>query len=141
MMKRKYFLFILVLLVAVFTTGCTAPPVYTGSDEAKIESVIKQFFSALEYQNWSKAKSCCVYGSDAYETICEFENDVNYLETICGSVKINTYVNVENISISGNYAYVICDASLSISACGITENNSEYGYLELNKIGNNWKIS
>jgi hypothetical protein len=141
MIKRKYFLIILVLLVAVFITGCTAPPNYTGSDEAKIESVIKQFFSALEYQNWSKAKSCCVYDSDAYEAICEFENDVNYLEMICGYVKINTYVNVDNISISGNYAYVICDASLSISACGVTENNSEYGYLELIYIGNSWEIS
>jgi len=102
--------------------------------------LLSNFFSALEYQNWSKAKSCCVYGSDAYEIICEFENDVNYLETICGSVKINTYVNVDNISISGNYAYVICDANLSISACGETENISEYGYLELNKIGNSWKL-
>jgi hypothetical protein len=140
MIKKKKLLVIFVLLIAFFITGCTVPSTYTGSDEAKIESVIKQFFSALEYQNWSKAKSCCVYGSDAYEAICEFENDVNYLETICGYVKINTYVNVANISISGNYAYVICDASLSISACGVTENNSEYGYLELSKIGNSWKL-
>jgi hypothetical protein len=141
MIKKKKLLVIFVLLIAFFITGCTAPPTYTGSDEAKIESVIKQFFSALNNQNWSKAKSCCVYDSDAFEAICEFENDVNYLEMICGYVKIITYVNVDNISISGNYAYVICDASLSISACGVTENNSEYGYLELNKIGNSWKIS
>jgi len=110
MIKKKKLLVIFVLLIAFFITGCTVPSTYTGSDEAKIESVIKQFFSALNNQNWSKAKSCCVYGSDAYEAICEFENDVNYLEKICGYVKINTYVNVDNISISGNYAYVICDA-------------------------------
>jgi len=55
-------------------------------------------------------------------------------------VTINASVNVIDISISGNYAYVICDGSISLSACGVTESNSEYVYVELNKTGNTWKI-
>ena len=49
---------------------------------------------------------------------------------------INASVNVINISISSNYAYVTCDASLSLTACGATESSSEFAYAELNKIGN-----
>lgn len=140
MIKKINLLVILVLLIAFFVTGCTAPPVYTGSDEAKIENTIKQFFSALEYQNWSKAKSCCVYGSELYDATCDFEADVNTLEILCGYVTINASVNVIDISISGNYAYVICDGSMSLSACGVTESNSEYAYAELSTIGNSWKL-
>lgn len=140
MMKRNYLIAIIVLVILLFLTGCAGPTIYPGSDEVKIESVIEEYFIALNNQNWSKAKNCCVYGSEFYNATCNFEADVNTLEILCGYVTIKASVNVIDISISGNYAYVICDGSMSLSACGVTESNSEYAYAELNKTGNTWKL-
>ncbi len=53
---------------------------------------------------------------------------------------INTSVDVIDISISGNYAYVTCYADISLSACSVTQIENEYAYAELNKVGNSWKI-
>ena len=53
---------------------------------------------------------------------------------------INSSVDVTDISISGNYAYVICYADISVSACGIIQSENTYAYAELNKIGNSWKL-
>jgi uncharacterized lipoprotein YehR (DUF1307 family) len=141
MIKRKYFLLVAFLIMIIFLAGCGGTIVPTiNNDEAKIESVIEEYFMALDNQNWSKAKNCCVYGSELYDATCDFEADLNTLEILCGYVTINASVNVIDISISGNYAYVICDGSISLSACGVTESNSEYVYAELNKTGNTWKI-
>lgn len=140
-MKRKYFLLVAFLIMVFFLSGCggtIVPPI--NNDEAKIESVIEEYFTALDNQNCSKAKNCCVYGSELYDATCNFEANVNTLEILCGYVTIKASVNVIDISISGNYAYVICDGSMSLSACGVTESNSEYAYAELNKVGNSWKL-
>ena len=111
-----------------------------NNDEAKEENVIKDYFWDFNNQNRSKAKICCVYGSEMYGATCDFESDINTLEILCGYVTINASVNIIDISISGNYAYVTCNGSMSVSACGVTENNSKYVYAELNKIGNTWKL-
>jgi len=68
-MKRKYFLVVLVLILAMFLVGCGSGGVVTpATDEAKIKSVINEYFLALSNQNWSKAKNCCVYGNEKKES-------------------------------------------------------------------------
>ena len=139
-MKRKYLITIIVLVILFFLTGCAGPTIYPGSDEVKIESVIEEYFIALNNQNWSKAKNCCVYGSEFYNATCKLEDEVDLLKIICNYVILDASVDVIDISITGDYAYVICYASITLSACGYTENENEYAYANLNKIGNNWKL-
>jgi len=56
-MKRKYFLVVLFLLLAIFLIGCSGGIVTPATDEAKIKSVISEYFLAINDQNWSKAKN------------------------------------------------------------------------------------
>jgi len=87
-MKRKGIL-LTFLVIAIFLTGCAGEIVTPLTDEAKIENVIQEFCLALSDQNWSKAKSYCVYGSEIYNRLVEFEeawNDgVIVIETCGGS--------------------------------------------------------
>ena len=64
-MKRKYFFVVLFLILAMFLVGCNGV-VTPATDEAKIRSVIHEYFLAINDQNWSKAKNYCSYGSDKY---------------------------------------------------------------------------
>jgi hypothetical protein len=141
MIKRKYFLLVAFLIIVFFLSGCggTVVPLI-NNDEAKIESVIEDYFMALNNQNWSKAKNCCVYGSEFYNATCKLEDEVDLLKIICNYVILDASVDVIDISITGNYAYVICYANITLSACGYTENENEYAYANLNKIGNSWKL-
>jgi len=66
-MRKKYFFVILFLILAIFLVGCSGGGIVTpATDEAKIKSVLYDYCLALNDQNWSKAKSYCIYGSDAY---------------------------------------------------------------------------
>ena len=64
-MKRKLFLVVLVLILVIFLVGCSGGGIVTpATDEAKVKSVIQDYYLAINDQNWSKVKSYCVYGSD-----------------------------------------------------------------------------
>jgi uncharacterized protein YceK len=76
--KRKYFLVVLFLTLAIFLSGCGGI-VTPATDEAKIKSVIYDYFLAINDQNWSKAKNCCIYESDRYYATCVMEDAVNAL--------------------------------------------------------------
>jgi len=140
-MKRKLFLVGLVLVLVMFLVGCSGGGIVTpATDEAKIKSVINEYFLAISNQNWSKAKSYCVYGSDRYYATCQIETIVNTLYSYCNTVTINAYADIQNVSIYGNYSEAYCYISLLITACGYYDSDSKYGYYDLEKIGNNWKI-
>jgi len=140
-MKRKLFLVGLVLVLVLFLVGCNGGGIVTpATDEAKIKSVINEYFLALNDQNWSKAKSYCVYGSDRYYKTCQMEDLVNTLYSYCNTVTINAYADIQNVSIYGNYSEAYCYISLLITACGYYDSDSKYKYYDLQKIGNNWKI-
>ena len=52
MIKRKYFLLVAFLIMIIFLAGCGGMIVPTiNNDEAKIESVIEEYFTALDNQN------------------------------------------------------------------------------------------
>ena len=74
-MKRKYFLVVLFLTLAIFLSGCSGGGVVTpANDEAAIRSVIHEWSLALNDLNWSKAKSYCVNDSDAYYAVEQMQD-------------------------------------------------------------------
>jgi hypothetical protein len=137
-MKRKCFLVVLVLILAIFLSGCGM--VLPAADEAKIKSVINEFCLALNNQDWSKAKSCCVYGSDAYNSVCDLEELINDALLSCDMITINLIIDIQNVSINGNDATASTYASLLMTACGGYEASEGECDSRLQKVGNSWKI-
>lgn len=137
-MKRKYFLVVLVLILAIFLVGCNGV-VTPATDEAKIKSVINEYFLAINDQNWSKAKNCCVYGSDRYYATCVLEDYVNSLYQY-GIVTLTCIASIYNVSIGGNYAQAYIDLTLLVSVGPYYDILSGYANYYLQKIGNSWKI-
>lgn len=54
-MKRKHFLVVLFLILAIFLSGCGII-----TDEEKVRNVIDEYFLAINDQDWDKAKSYCI---------------------------------------------------------------------------------
>jgi len=139
-MKGKIILLLSILILVIFLTGCTGGVVTPATDEAKIKSVIQEYYLALNDQNWNKAKNYCIYGSDKYYKTCTIEDAINTLNLYCNIVTVNCFVTISNVSIYGNYSDAYCYISVTISACGYFESDSAYGYLYLQKVGNSWKL-
>ena len=137
-MKRKCFLVVLVLLLAIFLSGCGI--VLPATDEAKIKSVINEYCLALNNQDWSKAKSYCVYGSDPYNSVCEMEADTNNAYLSCDMITINAVIDIQSVSINVNYATVSAYASILVTGCGGYYAEEGDGTLTLQKVGNSWKL-
>jgi len=112
----------------------------SATDEIKVKSVIQEYYLALTDQNWSKAKSYCIYGSEKYYKTCVIEDEINTLYLYCNIVTINTYVDISDISIYGNYSDVYCYVYVTISACGYFGSDGVYGTLHLQRVGNSWKL-
>ena len=140
-MKRKYYFIILFLILAIFLSGCAGGGIVTpATDEAKIKTVINDFCSAVNDQNWSKAESYCIYGSDEYLGVSQVESLVNNMYSYCNIITINYIPNVLNVSISGNYAQAYTYLSFIASCDGTFESNNNYVTFRLQKIGNTWKL-
>jgi hypothetical protein len=140
-MKRKGILLLSILILAIFLTGCNTGGLVTpATDEAKIKSVINEYFLAINDQNWSKAKNYCVYGSDRYYAVCQTEDLINTAYSYCNIITINAVVNILDLSISGNYSQAYCYVNYLITYCGYYEADEGYSYFELQKVGNSWKL-
>ena len=141
-MKRKYFLLILVLVLVMFLVGCggSGIPTTPATDEAAVKSVIHEYFLAINNQNWSKAKGYCVYQSDQYYAVCQVEDLANTIYSYCDQVTFNFVVNIIDVSISGSYSQVYSYFSYLITYCGYYEADEGDSHLELQKIGNSWKL-
>jgi hypothetical protein len=139
-MKNKYFMVILFLTLAVFLNGCNGV-ITPATDEAKIKSVINGYVLALNNQDWSKAKSYCVYGGLTYNELCEMEANFNNAYLYCDVITIQFVIDIQNVSIDGNYATVSIYFNLLMTDCG-NEYYAEEGEGEvwLQKVGNSWKI-
>ena len=140
-MKRKNILLLSILILAIFLTGCSTGGVVTpATDEAKVKSVIQDYFLAINDQNWSKAKNCCVYGSDRYYATCVLEDAVNALYQYTSTVTITCFVTISNVTITGSYASAYINLTMYASAGGYSDSDSASGYYYLQKVGNSWKI-
>jgi hypothetical protein len=110
-----------------------------ATDEAKVKSVINEYFLAINDQNWSKSKSCCVYSSGTYYETCDMEQYVNSLVPY-GVVTITCVVKIPDVSIYSNYAQAYGNGTLNISCGSISDSSVGAGYIYLQKISNSWKI-
>ena len=137
-MRSKILVVVLVMFLVLALVGCGV--VTPATDEAKIKSVINEYFLALNDQNWSKAKSYCVYGSDIYYAICQMEDLANTIYSYCSILTVNAVVKIYDVSIYGNYSQAYCYFTYLITACGYYESDSGYTYYDLQKIGNSWKL-
>ena len=139
-MKRKYFLVGLFLMLVMFLAGCGSGIVTPATDEEKVKSVIQEYFLAINDQNWSKAKGCCVYGSDVYYETCILEDGINALYQYASVVTITCFITISNVSVYDSYANAYCSGSITITADYYSESDNASGYLYLRKVGNDWKI-
>jgi len=139
-MKRKGFLLLSILILAIFLTGCTGGVVTPATDEAKVKSVIQDYYLAINDQNWSKVKSYCIYGSDQYYKVSVMEDAVNTLQQYYGTVTITCFANISNVSVNGNYASAYINVTVVITAGYNYDSESDSGYLYLQKVGNSWKL-
>ena len=139
-MKRKIILLLSILILVIFLTGCTGGVVTPATDEAKIKSVINEYCLAINDQDWSKAKSYCVYGSEEYYKVCYIEDMIDTYHLYCDLVTINFYIDIYNVYIYGDYSEVYGYLTLVMSACGQFDSDSGYFWQYLQKVGNTWKI-
>ena len=139
-MKRKCTLILILLILAIFLTGCTGGVVTPATDEAKVKSVIQEYFLAINDQNWSKAKSYCVYGSDRYYATCVLEDAINVLYQYSSTVTITCYITISNVSVYGNYADAYISVTIFATAGYYSDSESGSTYYYLQKVGNSWKI-
>jgi len=145
-MKRKCLLILTILALALILSGCAAGIVTPSTDEAKIKNVINEYFSALNDQNWSKAKSYCIYGEDLYNDVIQWENIVNSY-SYCDIVHVNILVDIVSVNmafIGDPYDYCVqCVMGDNTTACGNFLNDDPYFliYLHLMKVGDSWKMS
>jgi len=138
-MKRKSLFLIVFMILAVFLSGCNGV-ITPATDEAKVKSVINEYFLAINDQNWAKAKDCCVYGSDRYYATCTLEDLVNALYQYTSIVTITSFADIYNVSIIGNYADVYLKITILATAGPYYESEITTGYYYLQKVGNAWKI-
>jgi len=139
-MKKKSILLLSILILAIFLTGCNSGVVAPATDEAKGKSVIQDYFLAINDQNWSKAKNCCIYGSDRYYATSVLEDGINALQQYYGTITITCFVTISDVTITGSYASADINLTMYATAGGYSESESASGYYYLQKVGNSWKI-
>jgi hypothetical protein len=67
---------VLLLIIFVILLNGSTNGINTNY-ELMIKSIINSYFSALDKQNWSKAKGYCTYGSEMYNDTVQLENTIN----------------------------------------------------------------
>lgn len=141
-MKRKCLLLLTLLVLSIFLSGCSGGIVTPSTDEAKIKSVINEYFSALNEQDWDKAKSYCVVDSI-------WDDFVSYLETGINENINDTYILEYSLSINSFYfitgctcpplAIVFGELLISLAINGKVHENLEE-IITFQKINNNWQL-
>jgi len=131
---------VLFLILAIFLSGCGGI-ITLVTDEAKVKSVIYEYFLATNDQNWEKAKSYCIYGSEEYHDLCFFEDMINVYSQTTGNITITMDADIINTNIMGKYATVYLKVTSLITVnYDIVINDNVFCYYYLQKIGTNWKI-
>jgi len=141
-MKRKCLLILTILVLAIFFSGCSGGITTPSTDGAKIENVIQEYYLALSDQNWSKAKSYCIYVSDLYNEVIQWENIVNTYPYCDVIIAIYPTILDYGFDDEGILSCVHCYINDFSTACGNNINNTQsyYIYLHLKKVGNSWKL-
>ncbi len=133
-MARKLLFFILIISLCFYVTSCTPTSL---SDEVLIENTINDYLSALNDQDWEKARSLCVVDSWQYNQISVMENSTH------------TY-NYENLGLTSNILItdlVIYDDATLYASIKITDYFEQESTIytstwnfNLQKVDSSWKI-
>ena len=137
-MRKKQFLiaFLTLLIISIFIlSGCI--PL---SDEAQITYLINRYYSAINQQNWEKAKSYCIFNSIPYNDVISIENNVAQWDSSIADITLDYSFYISDIIITGKFATVDGFLSFEININGsITEDSGEKT-INVEKIDNNWKL-
>lgn len=137
-MRIKQFLvaFLALLIISIFIlSGCI--PL---SDEAQITYLINRYYSAINQQNWEKAKSYCIFNSIPYNDVINIENNVAQWDSSIADITLDYSFYISDIIITGKFATVDGFLSFEININGsITEDSGEKT-INVEKIDNNWKL-
>ena len=138
MVEKKHFsynIIILLIVLILILSGCI--PL---SDEAEITYLVNRYYAALSKQNWDKARSCCVYNSDAYKDVTDIENKVAQWSSAVVDVTLDYSFYIEDIVITGKYATVNGILRYSITVNGSIKEGSREKTINVEKTDNNWKL-
>ena len=137
-MRKKQFLvaFLALLIISIFIlSGCI--PL---SDEAQITYLINRYYSAINQQNWEKAKSYCIFNSIPYNDVINIENKVAQWDSSIADITLDYSFYISDIIITGKFATVDGFLSFEININGsITEDSGEKT-INVEKIDNNWQL-
>jgi hypothetical protein len=117
-------------------------------EKAEILKVLGNFSNAIASQNWVKAKSYCVVGSEEYKLINKLEDLFGKLSAICNDVNYScSGGGVAKVIISGKFAKVSGFGGTCTVSCTPQGGEKmsvivrgEGGTACLEKIGDSWKI-
>ena len=139
----------LIIILALLVSGCETiiPDDNNGviipvTEVEKIESVVHDYFEALNELDWDKAKSYCVIDSEMYITTLQMQADV---ESVVGHFSWDWIISITGTSVNGNYAEVYFDVDETTVIVGYNQTEIyESGAIDiicyLQKVGNNWKM-
>jgi len=130
-----YTIIILLIVLIFMLSGCI--PL---SDGAQITYLINRYYHALSKQNWDKARSYCVYNSEAYNNVAHIENNVAQWSSVIVEVTLDYSFYIEDIVIIRKYATVNGILKYCITINGLIEEDSGEKTINVEKINNNWKI-
>ena len=138
-MERKHFSYTIIILLIVLIL--ILPGCIPLSDEAEITYLINRYYFSIIKQNWDKARSYCVYNSDAYNDVTDIENNAAQWSSTIVDVTLDYSFYVKEIVITGKFATVngILSYSITINE-SIEEEESGEKTINVEKIDNTWML-
>ncbi len=100
MEEKKHFsynIIILIIVLILILSGCI--PL---SEEAEITYLVNRYYFALSAQKWDKARSNCVYNSDAYNNVTDIENYVAQWSSAIVDVTLDYLFILKILLLPGN---------------------------------------
>jgi len=136
-MKRKYFLVVLVLILAMFLSGCSGvitPSINLTEDSNICDNLLRGFYAELSNQNFIKALSYCKYGGLTYDYVYNAWDLAIEYPSFYATYQIH---NVYNFSYLGvNYLELYYDYSWTSHTKGFINGRR----MVFEKINGEWKM-
>lgn len=141
-MKRKYYFVVLVLILAMFLSGCSGGGIVTPviTDEAEIRNLISNFCVAVSNGDLNLAQSYYYPGSTAYLALEQFENLYNSYPQQT-EVTLSVIPTIYSVSITGNEATILVSFYMKVCYQGeCTSVSSEKQTRALIKSSGKWYL-
>ena len=148
-MKRKYFSVVLVLILAIFLSGCSGGGIVTpdsnatGGDFYLCENLLKGFYTALSNQNFTQALSYCKSGGATFKLVNNLWDLTQEYPTLYTTYQVyDVYDFSYSVYLSLHYDYSFTIHSIYGDAYLAPLTTYKYNTLMLfEKINGEWKMS